>query len=165
MRVKTLIFCAALLALPPAAQAQTLMPEEIQEIALQKVPGNVMGTGEAVHNGVVVTEYQIEQQNGQIMEIAVDTASGKIIELKVVQMAPGESLPNPQITKDKAQKIAAGHINSTVNGLRPVEILESEYTIVNERLAYIVGIKRGVKIFEVVVDANTAAVISSREDI
>lgn len=164
--MKKIILGLALIVIPSVAAyaATPLTFEQAQVIALAKVPGTILETERSIHNGAVVFEFEIEQPNGRVMEIEIDSATGKILELKVERMQQGENMPSARVSALKAQEAAIYYIENRVSGLRPVEVIDNEYTIVNDHFVYVVECRRGIKTFEVLVDANTGDVMSMKED-
>lgn len=155
----------ALLAIPAAAHAATpLTFEQAQRVALEKVPGTVIETERSIHNGAVVFEFEIERLEGGVMEVEVDSATGKILELKVETPGPGDTMPTPEINKIQAERAATSYIEDQVSGLRAVEVIESEYTIVNDKFVYVVELRRGIKNYEVLVDVYNGSVVGMKEE-
>ncbi len=156
---------AAFLILTPAMvwAQKPLTFEEARAMALEKVPGVIVDRERSIHNGAVVFEFDIRQENGAVMEIEIDSVTREILELEVDTIATGSSLPEPATEEDTAREIAIKHIEDTTSGLRAVEILESKYTIKDRMLVYVFKMRRGIDLYELVLDANSGKVVSVSE--
>ncbi len=155
---------AFLLFLPPAHAQTNITAEEAAAIALREVPGDVIDTERDIYNGAVVYEFKIRTADGVVMEIEIDSRDGTILELEVDEMPPGATLPEAAIEEEAARAIAVAHLEKTVSGLRAVEILESEYTLRNGMLVYEFEARRGIRTYEVIVDAGNGDVVAVTEE-
>lgn len=157
-----LVTALAVLTVPAYAQ-KPLTADEARAIALEKVPGTVVDTERSIHNGAVVYEFDIRQENGTVMDIEIDSVTREILELKVDGMGTGGILPEPGIEEDVALEKAIKHIEDTTSGLRSVDKVKAEYKIVGGAIAYVFRLRRGITSYDVVVDANSGRIISSKE--
>lgn len=163
MRIICLISAFLIFTITAASAQEPLTFEQARELALEKVPGVVVDTERSIHNGAVVYEFDIRQDNGAVMDIEIDSVTREILELKVDKIGTGGILPEPPVSEGDAQVTAIKHIEETTSGLRGVDVLKSEYTIVNQNLVYVFQLKRGISSYEVIVDANNGSVISTKE--
>ncbi len=168
IRAASAILALSVFVIFPAAEAAKnrqapLTFEEAQAMALQKVPGIVVDTERSIHNGGVVFEFDIRQEDGAVMDIEIDSVTREVLEMKVDKQGTGTSLPEPAIKPDQAGQIAIDHIKKNTSGLRQAEVQDNDYRIVGGATAHVVTLRRGIVYYEVIVDATTGAVRDFRE--
>ena len=93
--VASMVIAGALLGTAHGVQAKSSESEEAQavtqasvsmnsaiEIALQQVPGNVIGAEFENEDGQIVWEVEILAANKEVYELEIDATSGKVLEQK-----------------------------------------------------------------------------------
>jgi uncharacterized membrane protein YkoI len=163
--IRTLALITGAILLASSAKAeQPLSYEQAREMALEKIPGTVVDTERSVHNGAVVYEFDIRQDNGAVIDIEINSRTKEVHRLVVDQMGTGSSLPEPVLTEEQAREIAIKYIQDNTSGLRGVDVLSSEYKIVKGQLGYTFLLRRGISDYKLSVNANSGEVISFDEE-
>lgn len=148
----------------PAQADGPLSFEEARAMALEKVPGTIVDTERSIHNGAVVYEFDIRQENGTVMDIEIDSVTKQVLQLRVDEVGTGGVLPEPGVTEEQALKSAIDYVNDNTSGLRRVDVNNSEYTIKNGQIVFIFKLQRGISKYEVTVNARTGEVIKLADD-
>jgi len=67
---------------PAAMNRQRITKQQAQEIALQRVPGNVLHVDMDLENGVLVYEVFILTSDNRIFEVEILAKSGRILKIE-----------------------------------------------------------------------------------
>ena len=148
----------------PLMAGQAVDQAQAEAIALVTEPGKVVEIDAKTFSTGRVYEFEIQKNNGTVMEIEVDGNNGDIIEHKIDTLSPDVKLPHASISQNEAKAIAQDHVRAiTKTGTSPM-VKQEKYTLLNGRPCYEIDVRSNLKEYEVYVDANSGAVISTKED-
>ena len=164
MRALLLLIVSLFLISSHAGAETPLTYEQAREMALERIPGTVVDTERSVHNGAVVYEFDIRQENGAVIDIEIDSRTKEVLRLVIDKMGTGSSLPEPSLTQEQAAEYAVEYIREKTSGLRSVDLVSSEYKIVKGKLGYLFKMRRGISEYKIAIDANNGGVISFKEE-
>jgi uncharacterized membrane protein YkoI len=154
------------------AKKAKITKEQATAIALKRVPGEVLETEIEKDKGKLIWSFDIETEEGQIMDVEIDANTGAV--LKVEEDTEDESdgdgnehepsvteqaglAKQAKITKEQATEIALKRV--------PGEVKESEIEKEKGKLIWSFDIQTSEgKIFDVEIDANSGRVLKVEED-
>lgn len=130
-------------------------------LALSHAPGQIIGAESYEDNDDFFREFTIQQVSGMIMEVDVNTNSGRIDDVRITYVPEGVSLPAPEVTVTEARVNALKYISKKTTGMTP-KLVDSDYTLESGLPVYKVRIRKGSNNYTVVVNARTGDIVSSR---
>ncbi|GJL85161.1 MAG: hypothetical protein DHS20C02_09360 [Micavibrio sp.] len=137
--------------------------EQANEIALRRVPGEILSSEGWWENDRFFVGVKILRGDSSIFEVEINTLTGKVHEIEIEYLAAKAMLPMDVIARHLAHAIALSHVEDKTRGGTKARVLKLE-TIVHERKpVYRVEVKRLVKTYEVLVNASSGKVMSLRK--
>lgn len=141
-----------------ATQAKISLNQAIS-IAAQQVQGTLMSAGFDDDRG---GSYEVEIANGQTShEVNINAHTGKVIGVKQ------EALDNDDVLELNAQKQAKVNLSQALqHAAKHVggQAVGGEFSSEHGASHYEVDVIKGTQVYEVIVDANTGAIVSSQLD-
>lgn len=140
-----------------------LTMEQSKAIALQKIPGEVVKESVFITQGHPYHEFHILDKNGSIYEIEINADLAKIYKIWVIKYK--EKSPLPFVLKEEKEIIYAvkQYIQNQTKGKSKPKIENISFKIQDRRFVYSVNVKKLVRRYRVVLDAQTAEVISFKQ--
>ena len=162
---KTITVLAVSLILPLAAQARSTVDiDAAQAIALKQVPGEILESGSEREDSILYHEFTIRRADGTVVELEISAEDGSIAEVEVESLGEGADLPPARITEEQAQEAAIAHVEEKVRSSGEPEIMESEYLLLDKKLVYEIGVRKGFKEYDIRINAYSGNVIYFHEE-
>ncbi len=168
--MRHLIFTVLLfLSLPVLAQAPLTGPVNLDGariIALAAEPGSVDQADIMKTNGLPIYQFEITRESdGSLMYVAVDGATGRIVEHSMRKLGEGAALPAATYTQEAAEKKAAEYVAKEVFGTEKPVVKKFEYTQENGRPIYRVNVAKFFKVYDIIIDPFTGKMLAVRKQL
>ncbi len=179
MRIVLLLTILVLpLAVPATAHAQTTTPapavakpgmgpvnqEGARIIALTVQPGT-LGRSEVMKtNGAPVYQFEITREDGSLMFIGIDGATGNVVEHTMRKLGDNAALPPAKVTQEAAEKKAVKYIAEKVFGTEAPVVKKFQYTQEEGRPIYLIHVTKFFKAYDIIIDPFTGEMLAARKE-
>lgn len=130
--------------------------------ALAEQPGEIVQIVTTKTSESVLYRFNIEAEDGSVIEVDVSGQDGSIAGRRVAVVAPKSLLPKPDVREGEARVRAVRYLEEKSAGKKPV-VTSTQYMTRHGRPAYKIVLRRGFDEFTVFVDSQTADILSSDE--
>lgn len=137
--------------------------EQAKAVALQTIYGEVIGTDIEREDDHVFYEYTIVQSDNSVFEVEVNASTGEVYEIEAEYLSANPRLPEGLIDKNLASVVAASHTGEKGKGRLKPKVKSTQIDIFERKLVYDVLVKKGVREYNVYVDAFSSDVVGFEE--
>jgi uncharacterized membrane protein YkoI len=165
----------ALLIFPPVAFAQQapaiakagagpVNQEGARIIALTVQPGT-LGRSEIMKtNGAPVYQFEVTREDGSLMFVGIDGATGKVVEHTMRKLGKNAALPPAKVTQEKAEEKAVKYVDEKVFGTEKPVVKKFQYTQEDGRPIYLIVVTKFFKTYNIIIDPFTGEMLAARKE-
>ncbi len=148
--------------IPEGARGR-LSQEPAQVFALRRIQGEVVETDAWRDEGRYYHEYTIMRPDGSVFKVDINALNGEVFDIEVEVVAV-DFLPPPGLVDRKyAQDVALAYAADKGKGVFKGQVQDSTLMSYERHLVYGVRIKKGVRSYQVFIDAFTGAALEMEE--
>lgn len=138
--------------------------DQVQPLALKKLPGELLDATTYRQNDDVFYEYVIKVSDGSVFEVEYKALDASLYEIEVRTLSKKPMLPVGVMKDNEAVKLALDYIEEHERGVAKSRSQGVSVGALNKKLVYNVEVRKGVHKYMVIVDAFDGEVYDSSED-
>lgn len=137
--------------------------EEARLVALERIHGEIIATERYKNEDDFFYEFTIQSAEGMVFEIDINADTGEIYDIAVKTFIPGAPLPLQVFDQKIAAALARSYIREETLGVGRTSITRQDIGVFEDKLVYIIEVKKSGRKHNVIIDAIKGDLLKSRE--
>lgn len=148
----------------PAGAKGRFTAEQLQSLALTKVPGELLGVSARRDEKRFFHQYKILAKDQSIYVVEINAVTREINKIYIEQLSANPVLPMSVISLETAKILAIDTIKNKKSGSQKPSVRSALLSVENQNPVYVVKVKKLVTVYIVTVDAVSGKILKVREE-